>query len=163
MAHMLPFLLPIPAHMGELEPSIFVVPVPFVIELTLDFEALSIEVEYFQEDFDGEFGNRHVTSRRQIMITGTVMSFGGKFRDKNMLSYSTYRCGRNASATIVSRIDLDTKVNRSTDGLGGMGISSVHPHNHVGLLPTAGTLPAREKGQLVDNRDDTPSWACILS
>jgi hypothetical protein len=93
---------PIPAHMGELEPSIFVVPVPFVIELTLDFEGLSIKVEYFQEDFDGEFGNRHVTSRGQIMITGTVMSFGGKFRDKNMLSYSTYHCGRNASATIVS-------------------------------------------------------------
>jgi hypothetical protein len=86
MAHMLPFLLPIPAHMGDLEPSIFVVPVPFVIELTLDFESLSIEVEYFQEDFDGESGNRHVTSRRQIMITGTVMSFGGKFRDKHMLN-----------------------------------------------------------------------------
>ena len=73
--------------MGELEPSIFVVPVPFVIELMLNFEALSIEVEYFQKDFDGEFGNCHVTSRGQIMITGTVMSFGGKFRNKNMSSY----------------------------------------------------------------------------
>ena len=77
---------PILAHMGELEPSIFVVPVPFVIELTLDFEALSIEVEYFQEDFDGEFGNRYVTSRGQIMITGTAMSFGGKIRYKHMSS-----------------------------------------------------------------------------
>jgi hypothetical protein len=76
--------------------------VPFVIELTLDFEALSIEVEYFQEDFDREFGNRYITSRGQIMITGTVMSFSGKIRYKHMSSYGTYRCRRNASATIVS-------------------------------------------------------------
>jgi hypothetical protein len=93
---------PIPAHMGKLKPSIFVVPVPFIIELTLDFKALLIKVEYFQEDFNREFGNRHVMSRGQIMITGTVMSFNGKFGDKNMLSYSTYHCRRNASATIVS-------------------------------------------------------------
>jgi len=88
--------------MGELEPSIFVVPVPFVIKFALNFEALSIEVEYFQEDFDGEFGNRYVTRRGQVMINGTVMSFGGKIRYKHMSSYWTYRCGRNASATIVS-------------------------------------------------------------
>jgi hypothetical protein len=93
---------PILAHMGKLEPPIFVVPVPFVIELMLNFKALLIEVEYFQEDFNREFGNRYVTSRRQIMITGTIMSFGGKIRYKHMSSYGTYHCGRNASATIVS-------------------------------------------------------------
>ncbi len=37
---------PIVAHMGKLEPSVFVVPVPFVGGLV--FEALSIEIEYLQ-------------------------------------------------------------------------------------------------------------------
>jgi len=56
--------------MGELEPPIFVVPTPIVVALVLEVEFLSIEVENFQEGFDGELGNRYcVTSRGQVTIT----------------------------------------------------------------------------------------------
>ena len=61
--------------MGELEPSVLVVPSPFIVELVVEPEGKSIEVEYFQEDVDGEFGNCYVTSRGRITITGMVMWF----------------------------------------------------------------------------------------
>jgi len=61
---------PLAAYMGELEPPIFVVPTPIVVALVLEVEFLSIEVENFQEGFDGELGNRYcVTSRGQVTIT----------------------------------------------------------------------------------------------
>ena len=61
---------PLAAYMGKLEPPIFVVPTPIVVALALELEFLSIEVESFQEDFDGELSNHHhVTSRGHVMIT----------------------------------------------------------------------------------------------
>jgi hypothetical protein len=62
--------LPLAAYMGELEPPIFVVPTPIVVALALKLEFLSIEVENFQEDFNGELSNHHhVTSRGHVTIT----------------------------------------------------------------------------------------------
>ena len=77
---------PIAAHMGELEPSVLVVPIPFVVELVVGAEVLSVEVEYFHKDFDGELGNCYVTSRGRITITGMVMFFSRNIGRKRMSS-----------------------------------------------------------------------------
>jgi hypothetical protein len=88
--------------MGELEPSVLVVPTAFidhaVIEpeglwmeveyeglwMQVEYEGLSIEVEYFHEDFDGEFGNRYVTSRGRMTLAVMVRCFSWDIGRKRM-------------------------------------------------------------------------------
>ena len=49
------------AHMGKLEPSVFVIPNP--LRTGLVPEALTIEIEYLQEDFVGEVVDCHGSGR----------------------------------------------------------------------------------------------------
>ena len=97
--------LPPVAYMGKLKPPIFVVPIPIVAALALELEILSIEVENFQEDLDGELSNRHhITSRGHVTITtaGQSSLSGRKIGYKHMSSCWKYCCGRNSSVTITS-------------------------------------------------------------